>query len=218
MCGILGYIGKSKINNEKFHKIKKIMKNRGPNNFGFTKKTIKKLNINLFHSRLSIIDISAKANQPFIKKNCEIIFNGEIYNHLELKQRLIQMGYKFSTNSDTEVLLTLYIHYGKECVKYLRGMWAFCIWDKKKKFFFLSRDIFGEKPLYYSNQKDGFYFGSETRYIEILSKRKFKVNKNLIKKNLTYGFKSIYKTNETYFEKLYSLNPGENIILNYNLK
>ena len=69
MCGILGYIGKSKINNEKFHKIKKIMKNRGLNNFGFTKKTIKKLNINLFHSRLSIIDISAKANQPFIKKN-----------------------------------------------------------------------------------------------------------------------------------------------------
>ena len=217
MCGIAGYIGKDKINSKELNLLKRKMKNRGPDNFGSNIALLENINVYLFHSRLNIVDLTNKANQPFIINNYLIIFNGEIYNFKKLKSELIKKGYSFKTNSDTEVLLTMYIEYKEKCVSFFRGMWAFCIWDMKKKIFFLSRDSFGEKPLFFLKNKKNFYFGSEVKYIKTLLNKKLEVNQELIKKSLLYGYKSIHKNNQTYFKNIYSVNPGESLILDYKL-
>ena len=217
MCGIAGYIGKDKINSKELNLLKKKMKNRGPENFGSNIALLENINVYLFHSRLNIVDLTNKANQPFIINNYLVIFNGEIYNFKKLKSELIKKGYSFKTNSDTEVLLTMYIEYKEKCVSFFRGMWAFCIWDMKKKIFFLSRDSFGEKPLFFLKNKKNFYFGSEVKYIKTLLNKKLEINQELIKKSLLYGYKSIHKNNQTYFKNIYSVNPGESLILDYKL-
>ena len=105
------------------------MKNRGPDNYGLFSENIGNDKcIKLLHSRLSIIDLTSKANQPLTSDGSTLIFNGEIYNYLELKDDLEKYNYKFTTNSDTEVLLKSYLRYGEKCVKYFNGMF-FAIWD-----------------------------------------------------------------------------------------
>ena len=105
------------------------------------------------HTRLSILDISDRANQPFYfdNKNLVLTFNGEIYNFVEIKKELEGFGYKFKTTSDTEVLLLAYHKWGVDCQQKFNGMWAFAIFDQKKNEIFISRDRFGVKPLYYLN-------------------------------------------------------------------
>ena len=109
----------------------------------------------LLHSRLNIIDLKSRSNQPFYSDDLILIFNGEIYNYLELREKL-KKKYFFKTNSDTEVLLNCYKEFGEDCVNYFNGMWSFAIWDLKKKKLFLSRDPFGEKPLFYFKNRNGF--------------------------------------------------------------
>ena len=115
----------------------------------------------LGHNRLSIIDLSDRANQPMIYDGLVIVYNGEVYNYLEIKQELEERGYKFRTTSDTEVILAAYREWGSDCVARFLGMWAFAIWDTAKKELFCSRDRFGIKPFYYIHSGDRFYFGSE---------------------------------------------------------
>ena len=139
MCGIAGSLSDEFISTNQYDLVKKMMKKRGPDSFGSFKNQFKNKKLDLFFSRLSIIDIQKRSNQPMRKFNKVIIFNGEIYNYLELREKL-KKKYSFSTNSDTEVLLTAYHHYGMEFVNYLEGMWAFCIYDmKKKKNYFIKR-------------------------------------------------------------------------------
>ncbi|MEO5991270.1 MAG: asparagine synthase (glutamine-hydrolyzing), partial [Ferruginibacter sp.] len=123
-------------------------------------------NIGLAFRRLSIIDISS-GHQPLSNKNesVYIVFNGEIYNFLDLRVVLKQKGYSFKTTSDTEVILHLYQEYGENCLKYLRGMFAFAIWDANKQQLFCARDRFGIKPFYYYNDSEKFVFGSEIKAI-----------------------------------------------------
>ena len=133
------------------------MKNRGPDYSSFlTKQTSTNKIVHLLHSRLSIID-QERSNQPFTIDEYSIIFNGEIYNYIELKDTLEKKGIRFRTNSDTEVLLQYYILYGEKCVDYLDGMWSFAIYNHKENLLFLSRDRFAEKPMYYSIQPEGIY-------------------------------------------------------------
>ena len=133
MCGIAGIIKlKKNYDFDKF-KIFKIMDNRGPDNKGYYKKQNKIYSINLFHSRLSIIDFKDRSNQPFCYKNLILIYNGEIYNFREIKGKLEKIGHKFETKSDTEVLIKSYYEWGDECFKLFDGMWAVCIYDIKKK-------------------------------------------------------------------------------------
>jgi asparagine synthase (glutamine-hydrolysing) len=114
------------------------------------------------HQRLSIIDLSESANQPMKDEAGNIIvFNGEIYNYLELKRELGEGNFK--TTSDTEVILVAYQKWGRDCVKHFRGMFAFAIWDNSEKRLFCSRDHFGIKPFYYTVQKGTFYFASEIK-------------------------------------------------------
>jgi asparagine synthase (glutamine-hydrolysing) len=217
MCGIAGYLGSKKISLKKIKKLSILMKNRGPEFFNFIEISCKKKILYLFHSRLKIIDLSNKANQPFSYKGYVLIFNGEIYNYKEIKKKLIIKGYKFISNSDTEVLLYSYIEYGENFLSFFDGMWSLAIWDPKKELLYLSRDRFGEKPLYIKNNNNSeFFFGSETKYIQVLDDEKLKINKNLVRRNLLYGYKSINKTNETFFKNIYSLEPASLVHLKNN--
>ena len=166
MCGINGvynYLNRSINIRLIVEKINKIQFLRGPDDNGLWQSNCKKLCLG--HTRLSIIDLTKNAHQPFISKDEKYIitFNGEIYNYKELKNELIKKNVYFKSNSDTEVILEAYKFWGIEFVKKLRGMFAFAIWDDLKKKLILARDPFGIKPLYYSNKNGVYYFASQVK-------------------------------------------------------
>lgn len=165
MCGIGGILEfKNRVKKTTLLKMNKIQKHRGPDANGIWISEDQRMG--LTHTRLSILDISKEANQPFIdpKKRYVISFNGEIYNFKEIKETLIKKGYKFRTkNSDTEVLLFAFMEWNTKCLNYLRGMFAFAIWDVKEKKLWLVRDRVGVKPLYYKFDNDKVMFGSEIK-------------------------------------------------------
>jgi len=150
MCGISGIITKKKIQDKKIKQLLLLMKNRGPNGQRFIHINNNKFNYYFFFSRLSILDLNDRSMQPLKFKNFILVFNGEIYNYLELKKELETYNYNFHTGSDTEVLIKAWDKWGKDCLKKLDGMWSFAILNTKTFETYISRDIFGEKPLYYS--------------------------------------------------------------------
>lgn len=161
MCGIVGIInnGERVANREILEKMNRAIVHRGPDDDGFYFNE----NVGLGMRRLAIIDI-AHGKQPIhnADKTKWIVFNGEIYNYQELRADLEKRGHKLYTNSDTEAIVRLYDEYGVDCVKYLRGMFAFAIWDEREKELFIARDRVGKKPLLYSHQPNGdLIFGSE---------------------------------------------------------
>jgi len=157
MCGIAGYIGNLDIKSSDINKTLNLMKNRGPDSQDYCVEKFANKQLLLLHSRLEILDLKPRSNQPFKKEHLKLIFNGEIYNFKEIRNDLIKKGYKFFTKSDTEVLLNTYIEYEENCVNYFEGMWSFAIWDSKNKKLFLSRDRFGEKPLFFFRNEKGFF-------------------------------------------------------------
>ena len=144
MCGIVGIIGQKATKN-RISQMLEIQKHRGPDFMDFYCEENK---IALGHNRLCIIDLSSDANQPFTSccGNYIIVFNGEIYNYIELRMEL-QSKYPFRTQSDTEVLLNAYKEWGESCLEKFNGMFSFAIWNKKEQFLFAARDRFGVKPL-----------------------------------------------------------------------
>ena len=157
MCGISGFIS-SKYDLEKnVQNTLKLMSSRGPDFQNYVQFKENRKQVSLLHSRLSIIDLQKRSNQPFQIGKYTIIFNGEIYNYLEIKKNLEKKNYKFKTNSDTEFLINFYIEYKEDCHKYLNGMWSFAIWNNENHTLFLSRDPFGEKPLYYTFNGEDFF-------------------------------------------------------------
>ena len=198
MCGISGIITSNDIDDKNLKATLNLMKKRGPD---FQNKRIGKFgkkNFALLHSRLAIIDLNCTSNQPFLDKEYQLIFNGEIYNYIELREKLKKLNHKFKTNSDTEVIIKAYQQYGENCVNYFNGMWAFVIFDKKKNLFFVSRDRFGEKPIYYYKDKNNFVFGSEIKFIQKILNKKFQINKQKVSDFLNFGYKSLHKDNETF--------------------
>ncbi|HOZ86302.1 MAG TPA: asparagine synthase (glutamine-hydrolyzing) [Bacteroidia bacterium] len=160
MCGILGYIGS--FDRENLDKGLTRISHRGPDGSG----TFFHNSAALGHRRLSIIDLSDKAKQPFeVLDRYVITYNGEIYNYPELKKELQADGFKFKSDSDTEVLLYSYVKWGRHFVTKLNGMWAFAIYDKSNGTLLLSRDRLGKKPLFYSLSKKGIVFASEMKGI-----------------------------------------------------
>ncbi|WP_100629585.1 asparagine synthase (glutamine-hydrolyzing) [Algoriphagus formosus] len=160
MCGVAAIVG-PKASLQNLEGMLAFQHHRGPD---FTGYWVEPNQIALGHNRLSIIDLSAAANQPFVSSDgrYHLVFNGEIYNYLELKQKL-RFDFEFKTNSDTEVLLAAFIKWGKECLAELNGMFAFIIWDKKDQSLFAARDRFGVKPLYFSQLADSLILSSEIR-------------------------------------------------------
>lgn len=167
MCGFVGYISNEKehvVKNQKelVQKMNQSIIHRGPDEEGYYVDEF----ISLGFRRLSIIDIE-NGQQPlsYEEERYWIIFNGEIYNYIELRDELVIKGYTFETNSDTEVILAAYAEYKEKITSKLRGMFAFVIWDKQEKLFFGARDQFGIKPFYYAIEDDGVYISSEKKAI-----------------------------------------------------
>jgi asparagine synthase (glutamine-hydrolysing) len=219
MCGIAGYIGKRHIARQAISNSLNLLKSRGPDFQSDSKYFFnKKYNINFLHTRLAILDLDKRANQPMIKNNVSLIFNGEIYNFLELKKYLKRRGVNFYTTSDTEVLLNSYIYFGKDFLEHLEGMWSLAICDLNNYKLIISRDRFGEKPLYFSEDFDGCYFSSDIRVIKILSDQSYNLNYKKLIRNLTCGYKSRHQDlSETFYKNIYSLPPSYFLEIDHNL-
>lgn len=213
MCGIAGYIGKEKLTDKQINDTLRKMYQRGPDFQSYKEYIFDDLVVYLFHARLSILDLNERSNQPFAIGDFVMIYNGEIYNYIELRSLLQKKGISFTTDSDTEVLLQMYIHYKDKCVEHLEGMWSFAIFNKITKELFCSRDRFGEKPFYYLEHEQGFYFGSQTSFIKTLTGSKLEINYNQLNRYLVNGYKSLYKQNETYYKNVFELPVASNLIL-----
>jgi len=219
MCGIAGYWGNKFLPEKLILKTLSTMSNRGPDSQRFCNISLQnKEQIYLLHSRLDIIDLNSRSNQPFQSDGNIIIFNGEIYNYLEIRQKLQNKGIKFKTESDTEVVLKSYNYLGHKCLDSFEGMWSFAIYDKKRKGIFLSRDRFSEKPLYYYQKNNELYFASQTSFIFSLLDKSPDINVQQLKKYMIYGYKSLYKDNNTFFKNIYEFDPGSYCFISNNKK
>ena len=216
MCGIAGLINLKKIfkdTNNLETEIKFIdskLSHRGDEKY-----KIKYLSNNNFfyHNRLSIIDLNTRSKQPMsdVTEKYFITFNGEIYNYKTLRQELINNGIKFKTESDTEVLLNSYIFWGEKFIEKINGMFSFAIYDSVKDIFFLFRDRFGIKPLYYSINNNQFRFASESQALTYKNKSLNQVSIN------AYLLGMFIPGQLSFFENVYKLMPGNYIkIENYN--
>ena len=214
MCGIAGYIGSDIIDDKCVKRALDLMKNRGPDHQKAIRIQEGSRQVYLLHSRLSIIDIDPRSNQPFERDGICLVFNGEIYNYREIRSELEGLGVKFYTASDTEVLFESYLKWGEQCVDKFEGMWSFAIYDKRDRKLFLSRDRFAEKPLYVFEDGDGIYFGSEIKFIASLSDRRFTVNEQQVSRYLVNGYKSLYKQPQTFFKEIKELSFAQNMIIN----
>lgn len=213
MCGIAG---KFNFNNQPISEaeilaMNKEIEHRGPDDRGIYVDGA----IGLGHMRLSIIDLSANGHQPMADSNKKywITFNGEIYNFPDLKKELLQDGVKFQSNSDTEVIIYLYIKYGVDCLKYLRGMFAFAIWDKEKQELFLARDRVGKKPLKYYHDNNTFIFASELKSIFRNTEVKKEIDWSAIDEYLTFKYVPAPKTG---FKNIFKLLPAHYMIIKAN--
>ncbi len=166
MCGIAGkiYFNNKTITQDDIYRMNQKIAHRGPDDTGVYITPNQK--VGLGHVRLSIVDLSAKGHQPMhYQDRYTIVFNGEIYNFQKERNKLEQKGYKFNSSTDTEVILALYDKYGTKCLKYMRGMFAFAIYDKQKQTVFCARDRVGKKPFKYILNNDVFIFASELKAI-----------------------------------------------------
>lgn len=207
MCGFCGYINKfDKIENDTY--IKKML-----STLKFRKYNTPSLYINsntaLGHSRFSIIGITNE-NQPMKKiiNNNEyiIVYNGELYNTKELKEYLISKGYEFDTNSDTEVILTSYIHYKEKCVEFFNGIFAFAIYDKNNQNIFLARDRLGVKPLFFTQTPTTFIFASEIKTILSHPEITPILDKNGVMELIGLG--PAHTPGKTFFKNIFEIKPG----------
>ena len=213
MCGILGLFVKSKKSldsnfNLLFKDSLNKLDHRGPDDVGIESYSNKNGQLFLGHKRLSIIDLSKDGHQPMkmLSGRYSIIFNGEIYNYLELRKELENDGFIFKTKTDTEVLLAAWIKWGENSLKRFIGMFSFAIFDQEKNSIFLARDPFGIKPIYYYQNENYLIFGSELKAFTNLIPIKININLKVVSEYLLNG---IYDRGEsTFFDNYYSLQPG----------
>lgn len=207
MCGIVGFTNTTDNADEILGRMMDRIRHRGPDAEG---KYIDGETA-LGHRRLSIIDVSAQGNQPIFNedKSLVLIFNGEIYNFMEIREKLVAAGHKFMTNTDSEVLIHGYEEYGTSLLNMLRGMFSFIIWDKNRHELFGARDFFGIKPMYYAEMDKTFMFGSEIKsFLEHPAFRK-ELNTSALENYLTFQYSP---TNETFFKNVYKLPPAHYFI------
>jgi asparagine synthase (glutamine-hydrolysing) len=209
MCGISGIIN---FNNQPvqelpIRKMMQIMKHRGPDDEGVFFEN----NIGLGFVRLSILDLTSGGHQPKLSedKRYVIVFNGEIYNYIELREELITEGITFNSQTDTEVLLNAYLHWGEDCLTRFNGMWAFAIYDRVKKSVFVARDRFGIKPFYYLNTNEYFAFCSEIPPLLSLLNKKPTPDYQTIFDFLV--FNRTDQTEKTFFTEVLKLQHGHKL-------
>lgn len=212
MCGISGIVNKdnSSVPASEIEAMNRVIVHRGPDGEGYRIGS----NFAFGHRRLSVIDLSASAAQPMeYGGKYTIIYNGEIYNYIELRSKLQAEGQIFATDSDTEVILAAYGRYGYDCVNHFNGMWSFAIHDSSKDIIFCSRDRFGVKPFYFLDSPGRFAFGSEIKQLlGFCSTRK--ANRKILADYLIAGLDD--HTDKTFFEGIRKLPQSHNLI--YDLR
>jgi len=217
MCGIAGYFGTSEIPRERLEQCLTLMGRRGPESAAYEQWTGPAgRNTFLLHSRLRIIDLDPRANQPFTVGDKHTVFNGELYNYREVKRDLEARGRSFRTESDTEVMLTALDEHGDSILDQCEGMWAYAVYDERDGSLNLGRDRFGEKPLYLYRDPTGLYFGSEVKFIVALLGRRLPVNYEHLSRYLVNGYKSIYKQGHTFFAGLSELPAASTLRIDAN--
>lgn len=210
MCGITGiyrFGSEEPISRDRLKKMADAIVHRGPDGEGyFVDKSV-----GLAHRRLSIIDLEGGHQPMFNEENNQcIVFNGEIYNYIEIREELSKKGHKFFTNSDTEVILKSYQEWGFDCQEKFNGMWAFAIWDKKEQHLFLSRDRLGQKPLNFMVHKGSFLFGSEIKSI-ISYTGAIEPNYELLELYLFLGY---IPSPYTFYKSVQKLEAGKYLVIN----
>lgn len=216
MCGIAGIISRdpNHIQPEMLHSMCSVLSHRGPDGQGIWQNDDN--NVGFAHTRLAIIDLSESASQPMhYLGRYTIVYNGEIYNYIEIRRDLKTAGYQFKTESDTEVILAAYDFYGPDCVCYFDGMFAFAIWDEQENHLFVARDRFGEKPLYYQKQDGKFLFASEMKALWEIGIPKT-VNRKMLLNYFALG--SVQNPSDkslTFFENIYSLLPAHYLMYKF---
>lgn len=235
MCGIAGIVSTNKhINPELIVNMTDMINYRGPDGYGYLScnlsnkevKTFDSLteldqdtttNIFFGHRRLSIIDLSEAGKQPMSYANDKywIIYNGEIYNYIEIKEELLKKGYKFKSTTDTEVILASYCEWGIDCLKKFNGMWSFAILDIVKNTIFCARDRFGIKPFYYNFSNGIFSFGSEIKQLNNLPWIKKEVNIGELFDFIAFNRYGCNSEN-TLFDNIFDLRGGHYLIIDLN--
>ncbi len=209
MCGFVGIINKdSPVDDHQLKKMAAAIHHRGPDDEG----SYQDRNLGFYHKRLSIIDPKL-GKQPMETERYCIVFNGEIYNYIELRSDLKAKGHKFRTNSDTEVIIRLYEEYGTDSINLLNGMFAFLLFDKPRQQIIAARDHFGIKPLYYYQQDDHFIFASEIKAILQHPDIQPEVNRSSLSDYLTFQF---VLGEETLFRDIKKFIPGSYMVINLN--
>jgi len=215
MCGILGSVQNqaSLFSETSFSQILTSLGHRGPDNVGYRVFYDHEKVLCFGNTRLSINDVSSDSNQPFNSSDGRytIIFNGEIYNFLELREILSHKGHTFHTRSDTEVLLHCWIEWGEQCLLKLRGMFAFVIYDSQERLVFCARDQFGQKPFYYFWNPKTFLFSSEINSLLRFDQVNVEINLQQAQ-NYLIGL-PFQNSNETFFSQIFSLTPGSLIYI-----
>ncbi len=175
--------------------------------------SVQDYNLILAHKRLSIIDLKPTGHQPMqgIDKSW-VIFNGEIYNYIELKIELVNLGCSFSTQSDTEVILEAYRVWGPKCLDKFNGMWSIVLWDAVKKEIFISNDRFGVKPLYYFENEQGFILASETKQFKNFKEINFTLNQKHVDEYIQHSF--IDRDEETMFLNIHRFKKSHYALIN----
>lgn len=217
MCGFIGKISNLGIDNTQLEKANNNLICRGPDSTQRFSTLENNLNFSLIFNRLKIVDLSDKANQPMHLEDqtASIVFNGEIYNHKQLRKELESSGVKFTTNnSDTEVLLKGFKFFGKDFISKIRGQFAFCYIDYNLQTATLVSDRLNQKPLYYSIDDSSLIFSSNLRSLVALTKS-FNLNDDYIIEYLLYGITS---SPATIFEKIKKLEPAQIIEISLNGK
>ncbi|MFQ5560238.1 MAG: asparagine synthase (glutamine-hydrolyzing) [Nitrospinota bacterium] len=213
MCGICGFISSTDVPDSQaiLHSMCDAIVHRGPNAEGVYVDGRAHLGMR----RLKIIDLET-GNQPIFNedKTVVLLFNGEIYNFRELKDTLLKQGHQFYTSSDTEVIAHLYEEYGEGFLSHLNGMFGISLWDKKEDKLILARDRMGEKPLYYSQTKSGFLYGSELKSLLCYPDMTKELNKNSIYHYFSFNY---VPGPETIYENVFKLLPGEYLTLKNNI-
>ena len=207
MCGIVGQFADKLNDKEQFIGRRDKLHHRGPDSSGVFISEDKKLKLG--HKRLSILDLSDKANQPMTRDGCQIVYNGEVYNFQTLKKDLELKGYSFESSSDTEVILNAYLEYGADVFVKLDGMFALAIYDSRSQQLLLARDRMGVKPLYYHWDNNSFYFASEIQAIDAAKKVNLKSVQKFLQQNYIYG-------TDTILENVFKLPPANFAVYDIN--
>lgn len=209
MCGIAGYVGAAPPE-ERVAACLALMRRRGPDaQAAYRTVTPGGTAVGLLHSRLAIVDLDERSDQPFRDGPRVLVYNGEVYNHVELRDALGRQGAPpFTTTGDTEVLMRLLARDGVDGLDRCEGMWAFALYDEERQTLLLSRDRFGEKPLYLWRTGGTLYFGSEVKFLTCLAGQAPAVDRSHLLRYMVNGYKALYKQPATFFEGVEELPAG----------